>query len=36
VSLDSVPNILNRLVVWHSRQNAGLWPANWPCPTLGL
>jgi len=18
------------------RQNAGLWPANWPCPALGL
>ena len=20
----------------HSRQNAGLWPANWPCSILGL
>jgi len=27
---------LHDLVAKHSWQNAGLWPANWPCPELGL
>ena len=29
-------HVLQGLVSWHSGRTSGLWPANFPCPTLDL